>query len=497
MIKWIKANKNDVCVFFIYVVISFCLIFFHEAWRDEAQAWLLARELSFVDLIAQMKYEGHFLLWYLILMPFAKTGFPYVTTNIISWFITSISAWLILKYAPFKTYKKYLFIFSFPMLYLFPIVSRSYCLIPLAITLIAIFYKERKTKQMRYVLAIALLANTHIIMLGMVGILLLEFFVEQLKNRKSNTKEENKRSIWSLVLILLLLVISAIPLLGCLTTNQDIGFQKSLVQKLVDMFLLEPCIMIANIYCAFASKQYLFAIITMLTIIFAYFETINYRREYINILIIFLWQYMIYAFIVSTSYQRAATGVLIIFFYRWIRVYKIKKEIKKIDKKITDITLLLLLIINIIGGMVYIGYEINNNYSTAYQVGEYINNNIEDGTVMVTGNQLEFCSSIIPYVSSDIKFYYIQEDKYFTYAVWNEKNREEIGTNFIEQLSERFDKNQKLYYIYTPLKTFPDITDKVIVNEMVEKAIFKKVFESDATFHSKETYIVYEMNINN
>lgn len=495
MKKWIKANKNNLIVFSIYTIISFSLIFFHEAWRDEAQAWLLARELSFVELISQMKYEGHFLLWYLILMPFAKLGFPYITTNIISWFITVISAWLILRYAPFKAYKKYLFIFSFPMLYLFPIISRCYCLIPLAITLIAIFYKERKAKPIRYVLAVALLANTHIIMLGMVGILLLEFYIEQFKERKNNTKEVNMKTVWSLILIIILLILSGAPLINSLTTNEGVFFENSFIIKIFDMLVIEPYIMILNIYCAFSNNSYILVVIIVLISIFILEEIINYKKDFIKIVLILLWQYMIGAFIFGISYQRAATGILVILFYRWIRAYRTQKEIKKVDKKINEIVLVALLIINIIGGIIFIYVEINNNYSSAYQVGEYINNNIEENSIMITGSQ-SYCSAIIPYLSSKAKFYYIQEDKYFTYTVWNEKNKEELDANFIEQIRDKFDETQNLYYIYARGRDWEKKEEKIL-DEMVEKGILIKVFESDEDFCAKENYIVYKMDIDN
>lgn len=87
MMNWLKVHKK-IIVFTIYACITFSLLFFHESWRDEAQAWLLARDCSIPELVAAMKYEGHFLLWYFILMPFAKNGFPYITTNILSWLIT-------------------------------------------------------------------------------------------------------------------------------------------------------------------------------------------------------------------------------------------------------------------------------------------------------------------------------------------------------------------------------------------------------------------------
>lgn len=163
-----KNNKANIFIMAVYIILTFTFIFFHEQWRDEAQAWLISRDLSFTGIISQLKYEGHFLIWYLILMPFAKSGLPFITTNIISTILVCISVWIILTKSPLKSYQKGLFIFSAPMLYLYPTISRCYAILPLAICLTAYFYKDRKEKPIRYILAIALLANTHVIMLGMV-----------------------------------------------------------------------------------------------------------------------------------------------------------------------------------------------------------------------------------------------------------------------------------------------------------------------------------------
>ena len=70
MKNWIKDHKEFI-VFLLYAGLTFSLLFFHENWRDEAQAWLIARDCTIPELIDEMKYEGHFLVWYLILMPFA------------------------------------------------------------------------------------------------------------------------------------------------------------------------------------------------------------------------------------------------------------------------------------------------------------------------------------------------------------------------------------------------------------------------------------------
>ena len=54
-----------------WIIISIGLIVyklsFHELWKDEWQAWLVARDLSLSNMLAFLNYEGHPSLWYLYL----------------------------------------------------------------------------------------------------------------------------------------------------------------------------------------------------------------------------------------------------------------------------------------------------------------------------------------------------------------------------------------------------------------------------------------------
>ena len=216
-----KVINKKIIIIFIYLVISFFFICFHEEWRDEAQSWLIAENLNFFELLDQMKYEGHPYLWYLILMPFAKIGFPYFTQKVISWVIVGIGAILIFTKSPFKFSTKVLILFSWPMIYLYSAVSRSYCLIPLFIVLTALFYKDRNEKPFRYVISLCLLANTHIIMLGFVGMLFLTFYIDKIKERKNNSKKYNIKIFISFILVGTILLLSYLPILNCLNSNSE------------------------------------------------------------------------------------------------------------------------------------------------------------------------------------------------------------------------------------------------------------------------------------
>lgn|GEM_PF-7000454 len=70
--------------------VSFITVLFHEPWFDEINAWWLAKNLSIPKLFLYMKYEGHFMPWYLLIMPFAKAGCPLLTQSIISWLIKPV-----------------------------------------------------------------------------------------------------------------------------------------------------------------------------------------------------------------------------------------------------------------------------------------------------------------------------------------------------------------------------------------------------------------------
>ena len=229
--KYIKDNKKDLIIILIYAIVTFIVtIFFHEKWRDEAQAWLLARDLNPIELFKQIKYEGHPPLWHLILMPFAKVGFPYMTISIISWVIMCVSSWILLRKAPFKQSTKILILFSASFIYFYPTISRNYCLIPLAIAIIASIYPNRNEKKLQYVLSVLFLAYTHVFMLGLVGILYLFFFLEQFFYIKKTKNEKQVLGLSFAIAVIGLLCLVAM-LFGSIGANNDISSSNNLIIK--------------------------------------------------------------------------------------------------------------------------------------------------------------------------------------------------------------------------------------------------------------------------
>ena len=127
----LQSIRNDqevipyVLFFVILIVFNFILMFRHEAWRDEAQAWLMAKELGPFALLNELSYEGHPFLWFYLLMPFAKAGLPYITLNIVSCAIMTVVMILIAARAPFDRISRMLLAASPLCIYAFSAISRS------------------------------------------------------------------------------------------------------------------------------------------------------------------------------------------------------------------------------------------------------------------------------------------------------------------------------------------------------------------------------------
>ena len=381
MKQWLKQNKINILIMTIYSICSLTILLFHESWRDEAQSWLIARDLGFFQILQQMKYEGHFFLWYIILIPFAKLGFPYITIKIVSWVIVSISAWLIIKKSPFKWWVNLLIIFSYPMLYLYPAIARSYCFIPLAITLIAITYKNRKTKPIQYILSIVLLANSHVIMLGLVGMLLLTYYIEQIKNRKQNTAYENKKIIVSFFIVVVLLIISMIPILQSLETNTEVNSSKFVISlEHIKGMLMQFYNIIKSML---GTDNIFFVMITFVYILIcAIYELKSYPKNLIILLASILYQFFIYEYIYYASEQRANSIFMMILLFVWIQKEKGKENY--IEQVIISKMMIIMLLINCVCGIKCSLNEIKYQYSSAKQTAEYINENISKESVLIS-----------------------------------------------------------------------------------------------------------------
>ena len=439
IIKFIKNNKTFILIMLLYTIITIPLLINHEPWRDEAQAWLIGRDLSIINIFKQMYYEGHPCLWNLILSFFAKLNLPYFTINIISYLIMWFTAVLILKKSPFNKFINYIIIFSSPFIYNYSIIARNYCLIPLAISLIAIIYPNRHKNTYKYTFSILFLAWTHIIMSAMAAILYFIYLYEEIIiNRKTNIKEQKKKIYISLTITIIIVLLYVIPI-GLGVFQNPITLTKPRTESFYILNYISNIIFQNN-------KLYQLLIISTPVILFIIYEIIYYRKNLIIFLITISYQIFVYYKVYSLSYQRCDIFIFIFIFFLWIQKEKHYKSLfQKKFYYILSTTFIILLLLYSNGYKEIIRFDMKYNYSEAKQTAKYINNNIKDNSLFIALDMPQ-TSAIIPYINKNIKFYGLDTNKYFTYVTWNYKKKYFKDKDILKILNTKF-KNKKNIYI--------------------------------------------------
>ncbi len=155
---WEKVGNAAVLLAYSCVVLF--TVRYHEKWADEAQAWLIARDLDLKTIwFHELRYEGSPGLWHTILW-IAQHWFhaPYATLGYIG-VVCAIAGVAVLVYkAPFPWYLRWPLAFTYVMVYQYAVIARPYTLLPLLCFLVAIFFKDVQ-HPVRMTVVLVLLAN--------------------------------------------------------------------------------------------------------------------------------------------------------------------------------------------------------------------------------------------------------------------------------------------------------------------------------------------------
>ena len=102
---------------------------FHEMWRDELQAWNIARESStLAQLFRNSRYETHPPLWHLCLFVLTRFTSNPLAMQLLHVALATAAAYVFLRYAPLSRLQRGLFVFGFFPFYEYGAVVRCYSL---------------------------------------------------------------------------------------------------------------------------------------------------------------------------------------------------------------------------------------------------------------------------------------------------------------------------------------------------------------------------------
>ena len=178
----------------LWLAVTGFTLSYHEKWADEAQAWLIARDLSLWRIFSyELRYEGSPGLWHLILW-IAQHIFraPYAALGPIGLAFATAGVAFLIFFAPFPRPLRWLLAFSYFMVYQYAVIARPYTLLPLLCFLAAYFLRDLQHPE-RMTLVLVLLANLTLhgtIIAGCLGLVYLldavrawPTFDEQLRRR--------------------------------------------------------------------------------------------------------------------------------------------------------------------------------------------------------------------------------------------------------------------------------------------------------------------------
>lgn len=472
----------NIGLFLGYLVLNAILLSRHEPWRDEANVWLMGRELSPIQLLQEIKYQGHPCLWYLLVMPFAKAGFPLRTIEIISFMVMAAAAAIFVWKAPLHSITKAFCLFSPVFTYFYSCIARNYCLIALLLILLAWQYPKRNDRCMLYGLLLGLLIQADTIAIAQAGMISLMWFCENLwSGCRTGSREGMKKvlkGIWIPAASLLLWMVQFWQVSDSPQfTTRDLGFSELLSEtqnfsygiltrmtgldhKFCSLFML--CCVIVLAVLALKLKNAWAAGTLVATFLFqAVFSATIYQLH--------MWHYL-----------------SLCFTYIWMLwVLFCQADGKKPDDKLCKVLSGLLEILLIFFCICLFGNwnseressnlanAMNGLYSDGSNTAGYIRENMDEEDLIVT-TDVAMASTVVAQLPQ-YEFYYAGNGKRETYADWTEDQSGFISlTELLVWAKEEFSDKQEFYLLRTEndcLSETENLSSYEIVYQTEEKTV--------------------------
>lgn len=486
-----------ICII-LFIVLSIILILKHEIWVDEAQAWLIARDIpDFASLITQMGYEGTPALWHTILLPFAKSGLPYSSMAVIHFLFMLTAIFIFIKNAPFTKFQKFLFIFGYYIFYEYNIIARSYVLSVLLLFIIASIYKNRFKKPVVYSILLFLLANTNVHSL-VIAIVLTGFYAFEIKF--DGNFRLSKSHFIAFAIIILGFSISIYQLLPPddlvpAGSEWDYGLNIRQIDQRAGNALFNAFSPIPEPLVLHCTPRYpgfvgLFFFLLSLWILF------RKRRPLLIYLIMSLCLLGIFLTKHPGKLRHHGLIFIIFIFSLWIsKYYKEREQAKNrfisrlFSYKSISYIFITLLLCQVIGSPLAFYYDYKYDFSASKKTATFLKDNgyIGDNTFIAVFPYSQV--SILPYIPEQYsKFYYVEIENYASYLVWSKKYFTKKAI-FINEIIDRVDNATRNKNYQTKLI----ILNKRLIGWAKPYERLNLIAYFDQSIKLGETFYIYEL----
>ena len=483
--------------FAVYVIFNIVLLCFHAPWRDEANVWLMARDLSPLQLLKEIKYQGHPCLWYFLVMPFAKAGLPFRTIGMISTIVMTVAAGIYLWKGPQWIGIKALVVFSPIFTYFYPTIARNYCLIALILILLAWNYSERNAHPVRYGILLGLLVQADTIAIAPAGMIAFVWLVENVYDRIHTGSMERLgnclKGIWIPFVSLLFWIVQFYQV----SDSPMFEFQSFGGWELLREVRNYAYIILIRV-TGFSQTM---CTIFFVTVILAA-AIVSYRLRNIGAAMVMLFSYLFQCVFSVMVYQLHIWHYLsLIFTFLWMlwAMQKTAEEKKREKDRIYRIAAgTLQVLLGILAVVMFLHWNsdaepsnlqqaLHGSYSDGRNAAEFIREEISpDEIILSTDVPME--STILAYLK-DYRFYYAGSGKITTYADWSEEQSQIISLDqVIAWCRESFPEKDYIYLIQSRDSCIAD-PEKLDGQECI--------YETEGVTVRGEEYGIYRIGLKN
>ncbi len=263
--NWWKIG--DGLVLLAYSTVVLWTLQYHEKWADEAQAWLIARDLSLKTIwFHEVRYEGTPALWHTILW-IAQHVFHagYGAIGYIGAFLAIAGAAVLLFKAPFPRFIRWLLVFGYVIVYQYSVIARPYTLLPLLAFCAAILFKDlRHPERLTLVLVLLALLTVHGAIFA--GCLALAYLLEAGTSWRELNAEAKKRyavsaAVFALTFAFLFMILKPTPDVQEFATQNGLTQQAALLKANVVTVPRKLQAVFSGAFLDFTLPSVLFAIL--------------------------------------------------------------------------------------------------------------------------------------------------------------------------------------------------------------------------------------------
>ena len=441
-----------ISVLVLYAAASIYLMFCHEVWRDESQAWVLAKQLSWTQIPSICQSEGHPCLWFYLVKISIVLGLPFKYFGLLSITFMTLAAGLFLFRSDFHWISKILVILSPLFFYYNPVICRIYSALMLLICALCALWKDRHEKPLIYALLVALLFQSHVLIFGLAIGCTLDMGINLIMNRK----HRDIRHFAGLFIAVFSFALMILEL------KQDPGSSNYInitfdyiLNRLKEInwlsYLLSVSVPLDINEFRIGFVVLLAMLLAVIVFLFLAFDP-GFRKEHLNEGLVFLCAAGVYFGIIifvrtADHIQMSIVLCMIVLFFFW--------TLRDVKKGWLFEILLLLMCVPLIPKSLVIDplFDIRDSYSGSKEMAEMIEENAEDGSVILINNNY-LSTSMIAYLSDSPKkfvFWDIDNDREFFIHKWGEDDPVTIDETNIGKFAEGSIKNGSLsgsiYYV--------------------------------------------------